>query len=144
MNKHMIKIISGILFAAALFALISCSETKKITQESITAKEAFAAAEEIKEAYLNRDRAEIEKNCTMNGYKDVVGAMKDFEKAELDFVYKWVDIDQSNVSLRVAWSGKWIISNKTFEARGIAIFVFEGSSLKLNRILRENPFKQPE
>lgn len=144
MNKYMIKIISRILFAAALFALVSCSEAKKVTQESITAKEAFAVAEEIKEAYLDRDRADIEKNCTLNGYKEVAGAMKDFEKAELDFAYKWVDIEQSSVSLRVAWSGKWTISNKTFEERGIAIFLLEGNPLKLNKILRENPFRQPE
>lgn len=144
MDKYTIKIVLRILFAAALFALFSCSEAKKVTHESIVAKEAFAVAEEIKEAYLDRDRAEIEKNCTMNGYKDVVGAVKDFEKAELDFAYKWVDIDKTSISLKVAWSGKWTISNKTFEERGIAIFLLEGSPLKLDKITRENPFRQPE
>jgi hypothetical protein len=144
MKRHAIGIVFRVLFIAALFAFVACSEAKKVTQDSITAKEAFAVAEEIREAYLNRDRAAIETNCTTNGYRDMVGAIKNFEKAELDFAYKWVDIEQSSVSLRVAWSGKWTISNKTVEERGIAIFLLEGNPLKLNKILRENPFKQPE
>ena len=52
-----------ILLLIAVLPLLSCGkkEVKKVTDESKTAQEAIALAEEIKEAYLKRDLAVIEK-----------------------------------------------------------------------------------
>ncbi len=128
-----------------IFVFHACSsETKKVTPESTTAKEAFALAEELKEAYLKRDLADIENISTKEGYREILGAMKSFDEAELSFEPKWVEIDESAVSLKIAWQGKWVVAGKTTEERGTAIFVLEGSPLKLRRILRANPFRQPE
>ncbi|MDI6744818.1 MAG: hypothetical protein QMD07_05510 [Thermodesulfovibrionales bacterium] len=135
-----------ILLLIVSFALLSCGkkEVKKVTEESKTAQEAIALAEEIKEAYLKRDLAAMEKNTTKEGYRELLGAIKSFDKAELTFSPKWVEMDKAAVSMKIAWSGKWIVSGETIEERGTALFIFEGSPLKLSRVLRANPFKQPE
>ncbi|TAL26987.1 MAG: hypothetical protein EPN94_02195 [Nitrospirae bacterium] len=134
------------LLLIALFVLISCSskDVKQETDESKTAKEAFAVAEAVKDAYLKKDLSAIESNTTKEGYREILGAIKNFDKAELTFSHKWVELDKSAVSLKIAWSGTWVVSGQTTEERGTAIFVFEGSPLKLNRILSTNPFRQPE
>ena len=101
-------------------------------------------AEEIKEAYLKRDLTIIEKNTTKEGYRELLGAIKRFDKAELAFSSKWVQIEKTSVSMKIVWSGKWVVGEQAAEERGTAIFIFEGSPLKLSRILRANPFRQPE
>lgn len=135
-----------ILLLIAVFSLLSCGgkEVKKVTDESKTAQEAIALAEEIKEAYLKRDLAVIERNTTKEGYRELLGAIKRFDKAELTFSSKWVEIEKTAVSMKIAWSGKWVVGEQTAEERGTAIFIFEGSPLKLSRVLRANPFRQPE
>jgi hypothetical protein len=135
-----------ILLLIAVLPLLSCGkkEVKKVTDESKTAQEAIVLAEEIKEAYLKRDLAVIEKNTTKEGYRELLGAIKRFDKAELTFSPKWVEIEKTSVSMKIAWSGKWFVGGQTTEERGTAIFIFEGSPLKLSRILRANPFRQPE
>jgi len=134
-----------ILLLIAALSLLSCGkEVKKVSDESKTAQEAIAVAEGIKEAYLKEDLAVIEKNTTKEGYREFLGAIKKFDKAELTFSPKWVEIEKTSVSMKIAWSGKWIVSGQTIEERGTALFIFEGRPLKLSRILRANPFRQPE
>lgn len=135
-----------ILLLIAVLPLLSCGkkEVKKVTDESKTAHEAIALAEGIKEAYLKKDLAVIENNTTKEGYRELLGAIKRFDKAELTFSSKWVEIEKTSVSMKIAWSGKWVVSGETTEERGTALFIFEGSPLKLSRILRANPFRQPE
>lgn len=135
-----------ILLLIAVLPLLSCGkkEVKKVTEESKITQEAIALAEEIKEAYLKKDLAAIEKNTTKEGYRELLGSIKRFEKAELTFSSKWVGIEKNIVSMKIAWSGKWVVSGETIEERGTALFIFEGSPLKLSRVLRANPFKQPE
>lgn|SRR5574340_490400 len=134
-----------ILLLIAALSLLSCGkEVKKVTDESKTAQEAIALAEEIKAAYLKEDLAAIEKNTTKEGYREFLGAIKRFDKAELTFSPKWVEIEKTSVSMKIAWDGKWVVGEQAAEERGTAIFIFEGSPLKLSRILRANPFRQPE
>ncbi|OGW58189.1 MAG: hypothetical protein A2Z09_00870 [Nitrospirae bacterium RBG_16_43_8] len=135
-----------ILLLIAVFSLLSCGgkEVKKVTDESKTAQEAIALAEGIKEAYLKRDLSAIEKGTTKEGYRELLGAIKSFDKAELTFSSKWVEIEETSVSVRIAWSGEWVVGGQTTEERGAALFIFEGRPLKLSRILRANPFRQPE
>ena len=127
-------------------ALLSCGkkEVKQETDDSKIAQEAIMVAEEIKIAYLKNDLAAIEYNSTKDGYREILGAIKSFDKAELAFTPKWVDIDRSSVSLKVAWDGLWVVKGQKTDERGTAVFMFEGRPLKLNRVLRANPFRQPE
>jgi len=129
-----------------LVFFISCGkkEVKEVSEESLMAQEAFQLAETIKLAYLDNDRKALEKNATQDGYRELVGEIKSFDSAELEFVPTWVEMDDTVVKLTVSWKGIWIVSDFTKEDRGIAVFVMEGQPLKLANVLRANPFRQPE
>lgn len=134
-----------IVLISVLF-LVSCGgkEVKKVSPESKLAQEAFEFAETLKDAYLKNDRAALERNSTQEGYKELIGGIKNFSSAELTLTPTWVEIQDSTVKLTVSWKGTWTVTGKTTEDRGIAIFVLEGRPLKLVQIQRANPFRQPE
>lgn len=136
----------GVLMLAAMFFMASCGkkEVKPVSQESKLAQEAFAITETLKKAYLSNDRESLRENATDEGYRELLGALKNFDNAELVFTPTWVQIEDSAVSLTVSWKGTWRAGGKTRDDRGIAVFVLEGKPLKLSRILRSNPFSQPE
>ena len=114
------------------------------TPMSQIAQEAFQLAETIKQAYLENNQEALESNATQDGYTELIGAIKNFDSAELEFVPTWVEIDDTVVKLTVSWKGTWNVSDFTKDNRGIAVFVMEGQPLKLASILRANPFRQPE
>ncbi len=129
-----------------LFLLSSCGkkEIKPISEESRIAQEAFRLAEVIKEAYIKNNHITIQRNSTKDGYKELIGVMKSFDDVELTFIPKKVEIEDSTIYLTLTWNGIWIVRGKRIEDRGLAIFVMEGRPLKLSRVIRENPFRQPE
>ena len=129
-----------------LICIISCGkkEVKKVSEESQIAQEAFQLAETIREAYLNNNRKALEKNSTQDGYRELIGAIKIFDSAELEFIPTWVEIDDSVVRLTVSWKGTWTVRELKKEDKGIAVFILEGEPLKLAQVLRANPFRQPE
>lgn len=135
-----------LLFTIVVFFLSSCGkgEVKKVSEESKIAQEAFRLAEVIRTAYIENDRIAIEKNSTKDGYREIIGALKSFDNAEIVFTPRWVEIEDSSVNLRIAWNGTWTVKGKRTEERGVAIFVMEGKPLKLAHVLRQNPFRQPE
>ena len=145
-----LKIRDSIILCAAflifMFLMVSCGKkaVKPVSEDSKIAQEAFGLADTIKDAYIKNDRAILEKNSTKDGYKAITEARKSFEGAELSFSPRWVEIDGSTVNLHVAWNGNWFIKGKKIEDRGLAVFVMEGSPLKFVKVLRDNPFKQPE
>lgn len=144
--KLKISIFKSLVFFILLIILISCGkkEVKKVSEESRIAQEAFQIVENIRSAYLNNDREALERNSTQDGYTDLIGATKRFDSAELEFVPTWVEIDDSVVRLTVSWEGTWILGDKKKEDKGIVVFVLEGQPLKLAKVLRANPFQQPE
>ena len=120
-------------------------KVKKVSEESKITQEAFALAETLRTSYLAKNRRALERNSTQDGYRELIGALKDFETAELTFTPTWVKIEGSEVvHLTVSWKGLWRAANRVTEERGSAVFVFEGRPLKLATIQRENPFRQPE
>jgi hypothetical protein len=129
-----------------LLLLTSCGkqEVKKASEESMIAQEAFRLAEVIKGAYIKNDRLTLEKNSTKDGFREVIEARKSFDSAELTFTPRWVEIEDSAVNLHISWNGTWTVKGKRIEDRGLSVFVFEGKPLKLAKVLRANPFKQPE
>jgi hypothetical protein len=141
---------NSILLPIALFVLIlpliSCGgkDVKPVTPESKLTLEAFELAETLRSAYLENDRETLEQNSTKDGYRELLGAIKSFDKAELSFTPTWVEIQDTTVNLSVSWKGTWTVKGKTTEERGIALFVLEGKPLKLSQIQRANPFRQPE
>ncbi len=132
------------LFLAAVLVSCGAKEVKPVTQESKLAREAFALAETLKDAYVKSDLERLEENCTGDGYRELVAGMKKFDKADLTFAPTWVEIKDSSVNLSVSWKGVWTLGTKSREERGLAIFVFDGKPLKLAKVQRDNPFRQPE
>ena len=133
------------LIIAGLF-LTACGkkEVKPVSQESHLAQEAFKLAETLKNAYLKNDRPTLESNATKNGYEELASGIKAFDSAELSFTPTWVELQDSTLNLTISWKGTWVFNGKTTEERGLAIFILEGTPLKLAQIQRSNPFRQPE
>jgi len=129
-----------------IFSLLSCGkqEVKPVSEDSKIAQEAFKLAEVIKNAYVKNDRLTIERNSTKEGYLELSRVMKRFDDAELILTPRKVEIEDSTVYLNLTWNGTWTVGGKRTEDRGMAIFVMEGRPLKLARVLRANPFIQPE
>jgi hypothetical protein len=142
-NTYLISLFS---ILSLIFLLASCGkkEVKPVSEDSKIAQEAFRLAEVVKDAYIRNDRSTIERNSAKDGYKDIIEVRKNFDSAELAFTPRWVEIDGTTVHLRVAWNGTWIVKGQRTEDRGLAVFIMEGNPLKLVKVLRENPFKQPE
>jgi len=145
MNKLM-KISCQILFIVLMLVSFSCGgkDVKKASEESRLAQEAFRLAETLKDAYEQNDRSTLEENSTKEGYRELIGAIKKFDRADLAFTPTWLEIKDPAVFLTISWKGTWTVKGKATEERGLAIFVLEGKPLQLARIQRENPFKQPE
>ena len=119
-------------------------EVKKTSPDSKLATEAFAVADKIREAYLMNDRAVIERYTTRDGYAGISNARKSFESAELTFNPVLVEIFGDTVHAYMSWNGTWHKGGKTIEDRGLADFIMKENPLKLDEILRENPFSRPE
>jgi hypothetical protein len=135
-----------LLAALSLLLLPACGgkEAKKVSPESLLAQEAFELAETLKSAYVGKDRSGLERNSTESGYRELIGGMKDFDSSDLSFTPTWVEIQDTTVHLTVSWKGTWAMKGKNTEERGLAVFMFEGTPLKLSRVQRANPFRQPE
>ncbi|MEC4686658.1 MAG: hypothetical protein VST71_13135 [Nitrospirota bacterium] len=137
-----------IFLLSALLFLPSCSGKKEVkealTGDAAIAEEAISLAESIKEAYLKKDKAALKTLCTRNGYLVLIGSMRNFDSAEVEFTPRRVDIENNRVMLYMEWEGKWFLNGKEFPEKGLAVFELKGSPLKLNDILRANPFRQPE
>jgi hypothetical protein len=141
-----ISVVSLLQLALLALLLLSCGkkEVKPVSPESKITQEAFGLAETIRNAYIKNDRETLERNSTNDGYRELIGAIKSFDSAELTFIPTWVEIEDSVVSVNVSWKGTWIAGGKRTEDRGLAVFVLEGRPLKLSQVLRANPFRQPE
>ena len=135
-----------VLSFLVLVFLVSCgkSEVKQVTEDSKTAKEAFTLINAIKDAYVKRDLKSIEGLTTRDGYRTVLGAMKNFDSAELTFNPAFVEIDGETVNVNISWKGVWKKDRRTIDERGMAIFILKERPLKVHNILRANPFRYPE
>ncbi len=135
-----------ILLLIFLMVPFSCGkkEVKPPSLESKTAQEAFALSESIREAFIKSDSDTLIKDSTENGFKEITSGSKSYESVELEFTPRWVDIEQTQVMVNVAWKSKWTLKGKPVEDRGMAVFVMEGKPLKLAKIMRTNPFVVPE
>jgi hypothetical protein len=134
------------LMVAALVAVAACAkkEVKVQSEDSKLAEEAFNLAENMRQAYVGKDFGKFELYTTEQGLRDVQRQLRDFESVELKFEPKWVEIDAGNLVLNVAWEGTWVVRGRERKDRGMAVFELTGRPLRLNRVLRSNPFKNPE
>ena len=128
-------------------AAVSCGgkkEVKQVSQESKAATEAFVLAETIKDAFIANNLDTLQKNSTTEGFRDITANTKTFDRVELSFTPRWVEIESSQLMLNIAWKSTWMRSGQQSEERGMAVFVMEGTPLRVSKILRANPFVFPE
>lgn len=136
-----------VLCFALLIAVAACGGSKEVktpSRESVMAQDAFSIAEAVRAAYAKKDFTIISEKCTKEGYRDIIDSIKYFESVDLSFTPRWVEIEKSKVSVNIAWKGAWVVGKETVRERGMAVFQFEGTPLKLSKIVRGNPFKYPE
>lgn len=143
-------IISFAVILLLLLPLISCGKKAiKPPQDVATAKDAITLIEELKVAYLEKKRTKLETLSTKKGYISLIGSIKEFNSAELEFTPKWVDIEGDRVDLQLSWEGIWKVTRgegpeTSYHEKGLAVFILRGSPLRLDEIMRDNPFRQPE
>ena len=125
--------------------LISCGkkEVKPVSQESKVTQEAFALAEAVKNAFVAKDTITLQKNSTERGYKDITANTKTYDRVEISFNPRWVEIENNQLYINISWKSTWITAGSSTEERGMAVFLMEGTPLKISRILRGNPFIYP-
>lgn len=135
----------AVLLMIASILTISCGkkEVKHVSQDSKTATESFTVLERIKDAYLKNDFATIQSNTTPDGFRTIKSAARPFDSAELTFTPVFVEIDADKVTVNVSWKGSWTKGASVQNERGMAVFVLKGSPLKVDGIIRANPFKYP-
>jgi len=138
---------ASLLCTLLLVLMAACGgkkEVKQVSQESRISQEAFSVVEQLRTAYLKRDFAVIADHCTTGGYREIVNSLKHFDSVDLTFTPRWVEMEKAKVYVNVSWQGSWKVGKDTFRERGMAVFLFEGTPLKLVKIVRGNPCKYPE
>jgi hypothetical protein len=141
--RYVLSSLIAVLLAGLLGAC-SSKEVKPVSPESKTALEAFAVAEAVRSGFESNDKQALQKHSTEAGYKDITLNKKAYTSVSLAFTPRWVEIEKDQVSVNVAWQSTWTIGDRKVEDRGMAVFVMEGTPLRLSKILRANPFVCPE
>ena len=135
-----------VLWTALLFTT-ACGgnkDLKKESQDYRISQEAFSVAEALCTAYAKKDFLAIQGLSTREGNREIMDSIRYFDSVDLTFTPKWVEIEKSKVYLNVAWRGVWTVGGVTTRERGSAVFLLEGSPLKISKVLRGSPFKYPE
>jgi hypothetical protein len=139
MKKILLVLLFGVL-------LVSCGkkEVKKVSPESKLITDAFSLAETVKNAFIVKDTITLQKSSTADGYKDITANTSAYDKVEITFTPRWVDIENNQLNVNISWKSSWVVSGKKTEDRGMAVFLMEGTPLKIIKILRANPFICPK
>jgi len=132
------------LILLVFIAACGKKEVKKVTSDSALTTEAFAVVEKTREAYVKNDLIALEKFSTREGYRSIINAKKSFDSVELAFTPVLVEIYGDTVHLYISWNGTWKKGGNVTEDRGLSDFVLKEKPLKLDEILRTNPFSKPD
>lgn len=134
------------LFLMVGVLLIACGkkEVKVQSQDSKMTAEAFAVAETVRDAFVKKDASTLQAHSTAEGYRDITLNSKPYDRVELAFTPRWVEIENGKVTVNIAWKSTWISSGRTADERGMAVMIMEGRPLKISGIPRGNPFLHPE
>ncbi|UCE79770.1 MAG: hypothetical protein JSV13_03785 [Nitrospiraceae bacterium] len=138
------KIVFVILIVLLVMSCGKKEAVKKISHESQLAQESFALAETVRQAFEKGDLGIIKINSTEAGYADITSNERAYDRVGLVFTPRWVEIEDENVSLNIAWKGTWTADDMIAQESGMAIFLMEGTPLKVTKILRANPFVFPK
>lgn len=132
-----------VILITLTFVFLGCGKDNvKPSDDSLLTTEALNVINTVKTAYQEKDKD------TLKNYLDpaLAGSVFKglfFKKAELSFTPKRVNINGSTVMVNLNWMGTWVIEGKTIKRRGVAVFVFRGSPMRLIRVDGDNPFSTP-
>jgi len=135
------------IFVLILLLVASCGgkkEVKKESEEAKIAKDAFTVVESLKNAYSSKDLSAVERNTTKEGFSLVVKDIRKFDIVELQFKPVWVQIEPDRVIMNISWQGKWQKGAVSSDEKGMAVFILKDKPMKVDQILRSNPFEYPD
>ncbi len=127
-----------------VFVFIGCGgkEEIKLSPDSKLAAEALNSINNIKTAYERKDRDALQNRLAPMIAEEVLKELS-FDRAELSFIPRMVRINNFTVMVNLNWHGTWVIKGNNVINRGVSVFVFEDSPMKLIRIEGDNPFIVP-
>lgn len=136
------KVVLMVLFIAII---TSCSkkEVKVQPGDSMRARTAIEKLQKIREYYVSKDAEGLRSMTTSEGFTVVSAHMNNFDSVDLNLSTRWVDLKDNSTVISAAWDGKWKQASQSMTEKGTAMFVFTGTSLKLDAILRDSPFNYP-
>ncbi len=139
---HKRRLLSLFCITLLAFGLLSCGkkELKKETPEGRLASEAASLIERLREAYVKKERSRIEDYVTPQMARSILHSMGNFDSVDLTFTPVWMEIEGEKITVNVSWRGSWQASGRVTEDRGMAIFELKGQPLKVDKVLRANPF----
>ena len=116
-------------------------------EDTVMTREGMAALDGLRKAYQDRSAEDMRAFTTPGGFEEVSSGLPEFERAELEFRPKWVEIDAAKVvTFTVSWKGSWWGlpgEEQEAERTGIAVFRMTGRPLKIDAILSGSPFVPP-
>lgn len=132
-----------VIMITLAFVFIGCGKDNvKPSDDSLSTTEALNIINTVKTAYQEKDKDTL-KNYLDPALAESVFKELFFEKAELSFTPKRVNINGSTVMVNLNWRGTWVIKGNNIKRRGVTVFVFKGSPMKLISVEGDNPFHTP-
>ncbi len=132
------------VFIFILLLSFSCSKDNvKPSEDSILAKDAFNSVDQIKNAYMDKNRLTLQGHIESKLSESVIKNLI-FETAELTFSPQLVKITESTVTVNLNWRGTWSTTKDTdLKNRGVANLVLDRETMQLIQIDGDNPFLTP-
>lgn len=122
-----------------------CSKDKvKPSEDSLIATQAIENINIVKDAYLQKDKTTLQTHAASNASEDIINNMY-FEKAEMEFNPRFINITESAVKVNLNWQGAWwIAAERKLDSRGAVNFFLDKDTLKLIKIDGDSPFQIPQ
>ncbi len=127
-----------------LFIFPACSGKDKVkpSADSLLTTDALSTIHAVRTAYEEKDHDFLKNHLVPELAEDISKELS-FEKAELSFTPKMVKITDSTITVDLNWKGSWVVKGDKLQDRGAAVFVLDGSPMKLIRLIGDNPFHTP-
>jgi len=117
-------------------------EEVKLSEESVTARNAISAVDAIKDAFIKKDRAAIQEKVESGLSYEILNGLT-FDSADMSFTVRMINISSLKVMVHLNWHGTWITGGSEARDRGVGIMVFNKDTMKLSQVDGDNPFHFP-
>jgi hypothetical protein len=124
-----------------LFISTGCAvkEEVKLSEESVTARNAISAVDAIKDAFIKKDRDAIHEKVESALSDEILNGLT-FDSVDLSYTVRMIKISALKVMVHLNWHGTWMSGGNEARDRGVAILVFNKDTMKLNQVDGDNPF----